>query len=136
LTNLQAAVGCAQLERMNKFLAKRARIDAWYRKYLSGVKGVIFQKFNVKKIEPVCWLFSCLVENENDKILDDLEQMGVENRPFFVPLHLQKTYEKYSAGQKFSVAEHLWHCGLNLPTSVKLKEVDIKYICDKLKDIL
>ena len=136
LTNLQAAVGCAQLERMDKFLAARKNIDAWYRKYLGGLKEITFQKFDAKKVEPVCWLFSCLVKKDNETILSALAKKGIENRPFFVPLHLQKPYKKYCAGQKFPVAEHLWKYGLTLPTSVKLTEKDVKYICDCLKNLL
>jgi len=133
LTNLQAAVGCAQLERMNKFLSKRDKINAWYHKYLGGIKEITFQKFDSKKIKPVCWLFSCLVKKDVEKIMDELAGKGVESRPFFKPLHLQGPYKKYCAGQKFPVAEYLWKYGLTLPTSVKLEEKEIKYICDCLK---
>ena len=136
LTNLQAAVGCAQLERMNEFLAKREKINTWYHKYLNGIKEISFQKFNSKKAQPVCWLFSCLVEKDIEKIMDGLAEKGIESRPFFVPLHLQPPYKKYCVRQKFPVAERLWKYGLTLPTSVKLEEEDIKYVCDCLKNLL
>ncbi len=136
LTNIQAAIGCAQFERMNEFLSKRERINAWYHKYLGDIKEISFQKFDPQKIQPVCWLFSCLVKKDNKMILSALAEKGVENRPFFMPLHLQKPYKKYCAGQKFPVAEHLWKYGLTLPTSVKLKEKEIKYVCDCLRKIL
>lgn len=136
LTNLQAAVGCAQLERLDQFLAKRAQIDEWYHEFLGGVKEIIFQKFDLKKIQPVCWLFSCLVKKDNKIVRRELAKKGIDSRPFFKPLHTLKPYQEFSVGQRFPVAEYLHKYGLTLPTSVKLSRSDVKYVCAGLKDIL
>ncbi|MDO8592376.1 MAG: DegT/DnrJ/EryC1/StrS family aminotransferase [bacterium] len=132
LTNLQAAIGCAQFERFNEFLAKREQLDRWYHEFLGGTEEIIFQKYDQKKISPVCWLFSCVVKKNSQLIRSKLTGKGIENRAFFKPLHLQKPYKRYCLNQKFPKAEYLYKHGLTLPAFIDLTKREIKRISDYL----
>jgi perosamine synthetase len=134
LTNLQAAVGLAQLERVTEFAAARRQIARRYDELLAGTPGLVLYA------EPdwgksVCWLYSLLVEDEfgvgRDELVACLAQQGIESRPFFVPL---PRLPIYGDGQPYPVAEHLSQCGIHLPSSVKLQPQQIEYIVQVIKE--
>jgi perosamine synthetase len=58
----------------------------------------------------------------------DLAENGVETRRFFYPIHTMPPYRKYAGGDGFHVADRLSSCGINLPSSVKLKEKELREI--------
>jgi len=135
LTNVQAAIGCAQFERFDKFLEKRKNNETLYRGYLKDNPKIKFQIPNAEA-QPVNWLFSVLVEGEAEKLKEYLLSQGIETRRLFTPIHSQKPYLKFSPGQLFPNADYLYQHGLSLPSSVKLKEEEIKFICDKINRYL
>jgi perosamine synthetase len=128
MTNLQAAVGLAQLERVMHFITARQRIAHLYDSCLSQLAGLVPYE------EPdwsssVCWLYALLVEAEFGMCRDDLiaylASKGVESQPFFRPVPQLPAYRD---GQAYPVAEHLAQCGICLPTYVKLQPSQIVYI--------
>jgi perosamine synthetase len=134
LTNLQAAVGLAQLERVTEFVAARRQVARLYDELLAGTPGLVLHT------EPnwgksVCWLYSVLVEDEfgvdRDGLIAYLAQRGIESKPFFVPL---PRLPIYADGQRYPVAEHLSQCGIHLPSSVKLQPQQIEHIVQVIKE--
>jgi perosamine synthetase len=120
LTNLQAAVGVAQLERFEEILAAKRRVSERYAAGLGQISGVTLPP-QEPWAENVHWLYSILVDGR-DKVIDALGLAGIESRPFFTPAHCQPLY---SAGLRLPVAESLAERGLSLPSAVTLAPAEI-----------
>lgn len=112
MTNLQAAIGCAQLERIDSILEERTEIESKYRKILEG-KGFEWVDIKDKRSKSVVWLVSCLTKNRENVMAAFRKEM-IDVRPFFIPLSRIPIYEKYLFSEKNSleIASH----GINLPT--------------------
>lgn len=134
-TNIQAALGLAQLERFGDILKKKTEIASYYNKLLSGVKGITFAP-RQEWAKSVCWLYTILIEKDfgltRDRVMAALKKEGVETRPFFIPMNLLPAYQ---TKERFPVAEGLSKKGLNLPSAADLKKSDIEYICRVIRDI-
>jgi perosamine synthetase len=115
MTNLQAAIGLAQLERFDQLIEKRKINTAIYRTRLNG-KGK--------------WLFVMKTDNPY-RIAQMLKSHGVETRPVFPPLSGSPAYRKYAKG-KYEVSESAWK-GLALPTDCSPDETNT--ICDLILDV-
>jgi perosamine synthetase len=126
LTNLQAALGVAQLEKLDEILSAKRRIAERYAAGLRDVPGI-----GLPPAEPwaenVHWLYSVLVDAaelgvSRDGVMDALDGVGIETRPFFTPIHQQPLY---SIGARLPVAERLADRGLSLPSAVALGDAEI-----------
>lgn len=135
LTNVQAAIGCAQFERFEEFLTKRQKLSGWYRQFLAGAP-ITFQSYDENEMTPVCWLFSILVKGDLQKLSEQLASHGIETRLLFKPLHKQKPFQIFAKNQSFPNADYIYEHGLSLPSSVKLTEKQVKFICENIKRIL
>jgi len=132
MTNIQAAIGLAQLEQVEIFLAKKQQIANWYCENLKNIPvkfhspaGDVFHSF---------WMCSILVEKPQlrDELRDYLKFSSVETRPLFNPIHTMPMYSKQFS--KHSVAENLAARGINLPSYPGLEKKDIEVICRKIKE--
>lgn len=130
LTNIQAAVGCAQFERFPEFLAKRAAHEELYRSLLSNVPGIEFQKLP-QGATSAHWLVSLLVPADVEKVRAALKEKGIDTRRLFKPVHLQPAFKKYAKGA-LPVSERLYEQGLSLPSSPLLTDDDIRFVCKML----
>jgi len=136
LTNLQAAIGCAQFEKLEESVAQREKIEKSYKKLLGGLSGVVFQRYDQEKIKPVCWIFSLLFSDKKmEFVRQKLLEKGIETRTFFKPFHWQKGYRPYVTQRRFPAAEYLYEHGVSLPTFNQLSGSEIKYICSVLKNL-
>ena len=128
MSNLQAAVGLAQVERLDELVAARRRNARMYREELDGVDGIRLPP-DIPGAESVHWVFGVLVEEEfgcsRDELRRRLAAEAVETRTFFVPLHLQPSYMREQAGRRHPVAERLGATGLYLPSTPSLAEDDV-----------
>jgi perosamine synthetase len=138
MTNIQAAIGVAQMEQIGKFIEIKIRNAALYKKLLQGVKGITFQP-QMPWAMSVYWMHSILIENEfgldRDRLMEKLKPKGVDTRPFFYPIHQMPAYAEGQSDSKFPVATELSKKGINLPSSTKLTPADIKYVCDAIKEL-
>lgn len=130
MTNICAAIGLAQLEKIKVILKKKRQIAQWYMDELSNTP-LIFQ-LDSSKYHNSFWMVSVLAGNlkERDNIRNILRVNGVETRPFFYPAHRMPAF--YSQ-QRFPIAESLSERGLNLPSYPNLVRKDIKIICNLIK---
>lgn len=133
LTNLQAAVGLAQLERINEFISKKREIAKLYTAFSRTISGIHTQQ-GQEWARSVFWMYSLLIEKDfgktRDQVMRLLEMEGIETRPFFIPLHRLPFYR---TKEHFPNAAYLSHSGLNLPSSVTLKEEQIRSIVSCIK---
>jgi perosamine synthetase len=132
MTNIQAAIGLAQLERIEDLLAIRKRNAAHYNRRLAGVPGISLPP-NTAWADNVYWMYSVVVGDEfglsRDELRLKLREAGIDTRPFFYPVH---TLPMYNTGQSLPVAEHLGQRGINLPSGASLTADQIDYICDTI----
>jgi perosamine synthetase len=132
MTNIQAAIGLAQLERIEELLAIRKRNAAQYNRRLAAVPGFTLPP-STDWAENVYWMYSVIVGDEfgmsRDELRSKLRQAGIDTRPFFYPVH---TLPMYNTGQSLPVAENLGQRGINLPSGASLTSDQIDYICDTI----
>jgi len=137
MTNLQAAIGVAQLQKIERFIKKKREIAKLYAEELSSVDGITLHP-EMPWAKCVYWLYSILVDKKikkKDEIVKELLKRGIEARNFFYPLHKMPIYRKYCRGS-YEISSRISESGLNLPSSVKLSERDINYIAEQLKYII
>lgn len=134
LTNVQAAIGCAQLEQLDAFIAAKRRIAARYRLALSGCAGVRVMP-GAQWAQPVFWLYTILIEGGSREVMRQLENEGIQSRPLWRCLHTNAPYRncEYLGGV---VAETLQRDALSLPSSVSLEEADQERVVTTLQRIL
>ena len=133
MTNIQAAVGCAQMERLDIFIETKRKIRLYYEEKLQELekKGITF--FQTTK-GASCW-FSGIVLPEGTA-LDDAKKMcarlkesEIEARPFWKPIHLQKPYMDAPASD-VSTSENLWQRIITLPCSTNITESELDRVVD------
>ena len=135
MTNIQAAIGCAQLKRVNFFINKRERVFKYYKKFLRPIEKYINFIPSNKNTVNSYWLFTVLVKNltilERDKIIELLkDNYNIESRPGFYSLSTMKPYKKYANG-KLKNSIYVSERTISLPTGVNLDSYQINYICKK-----
>lgn len=132
MTNIQAAIGLAQLEQVEDIINKKQVVANTYIKYLKNLP-IEFHKA-ADNVLHTYWMFSILVkeENQRDKLRNFLKENEIETRPTFYPIHMMPMYSlKY---ERHKIAENIALRGINLPSYPDLTEQDIKCICDKIKE--
>ncbi len=134
MTNIQAAIGVAQLEQVHKFLKQKKEIANWYIKYLATDKVRYHQE--PKDTYHSYWMFSILVDKPflRAPLREHLKENGIETRPLFYPVHTMPMYA--TRYQKFPVAENLGARGLNLPSHPLLTESEVKEISNAINSFL
>jgi len=135
LTNIQAAIGIAQLKKLNKIIEAKKRIHALYRYYLENQKGILFQIFN-KEISPVVWATGIRLDAKvfgcpREKVIEYLLKQGIETRTGFYPASTMPFYQ----APVLPVAQRISKEVLILPSFPSLEKKQIKYICEHLKEI-
>jgi perosamine synthetase len=135
ITNIQAAIGLAQLEKIEEFIEKKRENASYYNSLLNRSKGVILPT-EEEYAKNVYWMYSILIENEygidRDTLMKRLREKDIDSRPFFYPVHKMPFFE---GSQDYPVAEDLSKRGINLPSSVKLRKDQIERIVDIIKSI-
>jgi perosamine synthetase len=131
LTNLQAAVGFAQMEKIDEILKQRDLIKKWYAEELDNISSLQKQVDHGEE-KSVCWLVSYTLKNKSADLIEKLRHHDIDARPFFYPLSQMPAYEKHKTIDT-PITNKLSQCGFNLPTSLNLTKTDIKHICDKVK---
>jgi perosamine synthetase len=134
LTNIQAALGVAQLERIDHLIGLRRKHAQQYNNELRNTRGLTLPP-EAEWARSVYWMYSVLVEDDyglnREDLMRKLKASGIDTRPFFYPSHIMPPYQ---TGQHFPVAEELGRKGINLPSGPTLAEDDISTICRVLKE--
>lgn len=135
MTNLQAAIGCGQIQRIEEILEKRDRIQEFY------FKNLDMKFFETQKKPPngrsIVWLVSVLLSKKinKEKFISILGDEKIDIRPFFYPLSEMPIYKPYVHGE-IKVSNQISSQGVNLPTLINLDEENYKYICNKINQTL
>ena len=141
-TNIQSAIGLAQLEKLNRFINKKRYIGNIYNKELSKIK--IFYTPLVKKnyARNIYWVYGLVLKKNSpiklNTLMKKLKQNGVETRNFFWPLHEQPILKKmgFFKNTKLPVSEYLARNGFYLPAGLAITLQQQKYVIKKVKKII
>lgn len=141
LTNLQAALGLAQLERIDEFVQIKRRLGAYYREGLRGIKGL---KCQIEKpwAKMVYWMY-CIELDRGLKLdaaalMAELGKKGIGTRPFFLGLHEQPALHDLDLfiGEHYPVTERIARQGLYLPSGLTLTEPQIDEVVAAVASIV
>lgn len=136
LTNLQAALGVSQLRKIEKFIARKRSIAAYYSKALRGIPGIQLNP-TTPGIRNVFWM-SCLVLDTPARrvgLMRAFESAGIESRPFFAPVSALPMYKR-KARHATPVAHSLSARGINLPSGVDISESELKRVVRTIRSYL
>ena len=126
MSNLQAAVGVAQMEVLDRTLEKKRLIGAWYNEFLEGVKEVELPESRTLYAENIYWVYGIVLKDEvpfdAEEAMSRLASAGIGTRPFFWPMHEQPVLRKMGFFRDVTcpVAERLARRGFYLPSGVAL----------------
>jgi perosamine synthetase len=128
LTNIQAALGVAQMESIERFINRKRQIAHFYNTLFSNIPGLILPP-EATWATSVYWMYSLLITDDyplnREELRVHLHRQGIDSRPFFYPIH---TMPPYHTNERLPVAEKISQRGINLPSSVKLTDEDLQRI--------
>lgn len=131
MTNIAAAIGVAQAERLPFHVARRRQVADWYHEFLRPNQDLLQLPQEASWATHSYWMYSVIlrpsIEVVRDEWIRKLAAQGVETRPIFYPIHWMPAFEG-SVG-KFPVADRCSAAGINLPTHGKLTRSDVEYVC-------
>lgn len=139
MTNIQAAVGCAQMERLDEFVKKKRKIRKFYDESFVGMEYISL--FPVPdNVRSSCWFSGIVLKRGGiDKIrmfCQKLKEAGIESRSFWKPVHLQKPYQDVVKASSLECASGIWGRILTLPCSVNITGEELEYVASNVIEIL
>jgi len=142
MTNIQAALGLAQLERLDEFV-ERKRIMG--KKYTQGLRVLNEVQLPLEKTdyaENIYWVFGVVLDDsigfDAEEAMKMLEEKGIGCRPFFCPMNQQPVLRKmgFFIDESYPVAERLYKQGFYIPSGVALNSEQINHVTNKLIEVL
>lgn len=137
LSELHAALGVAQIERLDDILLKREYVAQKYNNYLKNIDGVTIP-YIASEVTKMSWfVYVIQVAKKRDQIMEYLIEKGIQCKPYFTPIHLQPYIRKmgYQEGD-YPITEDIGNRSIALPFYNTLSEENIKYVCHHLKDAI
>jgi perosamine synthetase len=140
MTNLQAALGLAQLESLKMHVARKREIGRRYLVELSGLQGYQLPLQQTEYAENIFWVFGLLASPESgtaEAMMARLASVGIGTRPFFWPMHRQPVFQRMGlfADEHHPNAEHLSSCGFYLPSGIGLTNEQISTVSESLRGL-
>ena len=142
MTNLQAALGVAQLERLDEFVARKRRMGKRYTELLLKVKGLELMPARTEYADNIYWVYGMVLKDDvpfdAEEAMRRLGQKGIGTRPFFWPMHEQPVFLKMGlfAGERYPVAERLARRGFYVPSGMALTDGQMEEVADEVKNLL
>ncbi len=139
MTNLQAALGVAQLEKIESHIFRKREIGALYNLYLQNVAGIEFMPVSTSFAENIYWVYAVVSKNKTAiELMKLLGEKGIGTRPFFYPMHLQPVFNKkgWFINEHYPLAERIAEYGFYLPSGLGITDEEIMEVSDALKSIL
>ena len=141
MTNLQAAVGLAQLEQIDRFVEIKRKMAKKYSEGLAGIPGI---KLPVEKpgVKNVYWMYAIELAKDSgfdaDRLAAHLAERGIVTRPFFLGLHEQPVFHDAGlfVGERYPVAERIARQGLYLPSGLTITDEQISKIITAIQEVL
>lgn len=142
MSNLQAALGVAQLERLDEFVARKRRMGRRYRELLREIPGLLHPVAETEYAENIYWVYGLVMEDgvpfTPEDIMNRLAEHRIGTRPFFWPMHEQPVFRKMGLFQEdaFPVAERLARRGFYIPSGLALTDEQMEQVALALREVL
>jgi perosamine synthetase len=142
MTNLQAALGLAQLERLDEFVARKRTMGRRYSELLTDVAGIQLPAQRTNFAANIYWVYGIVLKDPDlpnvEEVMSRLEKRGVGSRPFFWPMHEQPVFRKmgFFTAESCPVAEKLARSGFYIPSGMALTDAQIQEVSVALKEVL
>jgi perosamine synthetase len=141
MSNLHAAIGLAQVEKLDFYVEKRRKINSLYKEYLKDVPGITLQP-ELNYAKNVYWMNGVVIKEKEfgmsrDKLMLKLNEHGIDSRLFFTGMHKQPALINYGCdiSGEFPISDWLEKNGFYLPSGSGLSKIDIEYICESIINI-
>lgn len=143
MSSMQAALGLAQLERIEEIVDRKREIFSWYQKELEGVEGVSLN-YEGPGVKNSYWMVTIIVDEsfnvKKDQLIQWMKEKGINTRPFFHPLSSIPAYKNCkqaeNASQRNKTSYKISPYGVNLPSGMNVTPEIVNYVCDVLKQLL
>ena len=141
MTNLQAALGVAQLERLDEFVEKKRQIGYWYNELLKDIPGIQLPLQSTDFAENIYWVYGILINQDHPlNALDAMEKLGkkgIGSRPFFFPMHRQPVFNKAGlfVDDQHPNSIHLAEKGFYIPSGLALAKEQAYEVANAMKEI-
>ena len=141
MTNLQAAIGVAQMERIEESVSFKRRMGDYYRERLSRIPGLRFP-LESPWAKTVYWMYAIELDGSSGiqavEMMEKLRSHGIGSRPFFLGLHEQPVFHDRGlfVGEQYPIAERASRYGLYLPSGMTLTKSQVDVVCDTLKTLI
>jgi perosamine synthetase len=133
MTNLAAAIGVAQAERLPIHVERRRQVAKWYKEALWSHQSYLQLPKQADWAKHSYWMYTVLIREANlqfrDQMIHELANLGVETRPVFYPIH---TMPSHFRNQRYPVSERCSYSGLNLPTHGRMTKADVEFVADSM----
>lgn len=133
LTNLQAAIGVAQFERLDEFVCRKRKIASLYNESLEQLTYFQLPESSDQYYNSF-WLYTFLIKPDapftREDLIEFLKQKAIETRPVFYPLHVMPPYSNFGKPEGLKTSAMVSQTGMSLPSAVSLSEREVVYICD------
>lgn len=142
LTNMQAAIGLAQLERLDEFTKRKRLMGQQYTELLSGIPGVQLPLAHTEYADNIYWIYGLVLDENMEMNAEAAMQMlfdiGVGCRPFFYPMHQQPVLQNMGLFQKesYPVAERMYRKGFYIPSGMSLTQDQIEQVSIRVRKVL
>lgn len=142
MTNMQAALGVAQLERLPEFVQRKRAMGRLYNELLQGMPGVQLPKERTSYAECIYWVYGLVLSEDFDfdasEAMKRLAKHGVGTRPFFWPMHEQPVFQKMGLFKdaQCPVAERIARRGLYIPSGMALNEAQIREVAQIVREVI
>ena len=141
MTNIQAAVGLAQLERLEEFVVRKRRMGARYNELLSDLPGLELPLERTSYAENIYWVYGVVLSEaipfDAKEAMQRLGKLGIITRPFFWPMHEQPVLRRMGLfqGVRHPIAERIARRGFYIPSGVALTEQQIEEVSDVMHQV-
>lgn len=142
MTNMQAALGVAQLERLDEFIVKKKIMGKYYKELLSGIEGLQFQVGRTSYSENIYWVFGIVLKDSipfnAQYAMKFLADRKIGTRPFFFPIHKQPVMLKMGLfqGENCKNAEMIAERGFYIPSGLNLTEENMRSVAKEVKNLM
>ena len=142
MTNLQAALGVAQLERLDEFVGRKRRMGARYTELLRGTPGLQLPLARASYAESIYWVYGVVLDDkvpfDAKAAMASLGKRGVGTRPFFWPMHEQPVFQRMGLfkNERHPVAERIARRGFYIPSGLALTETQIERAAQAVKELM
>ena len=143
MSSMQAALGLAQMERIDELVERKRAIFSWYQQELAGVEGLSLN-YEPPGTKNTFWMVTVVLAEElgwgKEQFIEVMKNDGIDCRPFFHPLSSLPAYQDLLPAQQARRRNHISYrlspYGINLPSGMNMDEKQVGYVCQVLKNLL